>query len=130
MIDINQMREREIIRYLGYKKIQPDEQVMMLIHQCMEDVAHGSAAPYISAFCTYTSVCRSYAGRWCGAFKQQSGTKLKRLQRGHFLCGNAWSRNRSFDGTLFEIKYHKGSSTSVHGSRGHRVLLQLVSKEY
>ena len=39
MIDINQMREREIIRYLGYKKIQPDEQVMMLIHQCMEDVA-------------------------------------------------------------------------------------------
>ena len=39
MIDINQMREREIIRYLGYKKIPPDEQVMMLIHKCMEDVA-------------------------------------------------------------------------------------------
>ena len=39
MIDINQMREREIIRYLGYKKIQPDEQVMMLIHQCMEDLS-------------------------------------------------------------------------------------------
>ena len=128
MIDINQMREREIIRYLGYKKIQPDEHVNSSVHgRCCAD---GSAAPYISAFCTYTSVCRSYAGRWCGAFKQQSGTKLKRLQRSHFLCGNAWSRNRSFDGTLSEIKYHKGSSTSVNGSRGHRVLLQLVSKEY
>ena len=131
MIDINQMREREIIRYLGYKKIQPDEQVMMLIHQCMEDVARTAQPRHIyRRFCTYTSVCRSYAGRWCGAFKQQSGTKLKRLQRSHFLCGNAWSRNRSFDGTLSEIKYHKGSSTSVNGSRGHRVLLQLVSKEY
>ena len=129
MIDINQMREREIIRYLGYKKIQPDEQVMMLIHQCMEDVAR-TAQPrhiYRRFALTHLSAGHMQAG---GAFKQQSGTKLKRLQRGHFLCGNAWSRNRSFDGTLFEIKYHKGSSTSVNGSRGHRVLLQLVSKEY
>ena len=39
MIEIEQMREREIIRYLGYRKIQPDEQVMALIHQCMEEVA-------------------------------------------------------------------------------------------
>ncbi len=39
MIEIEQMREREIIRYLGYKNIQPDEQVMTLIHQCMEEVA-------------------------------------------------------------------------------------------
>ena len=47
MIDINQMREREIIRYLGYKKIQPDEQVMMLIHQCMEDVARTAQPRHI-----------------------------------------------------------------------------------
>ena len=126
MIDINQMREREIIRYLGYKKIQPDEQVMMLIHQCMEDVAR-TAQPrhiYRRFALTHLSAGHMQAGG------VELGTKLKRLQRGHFLCGNAWSRNRSFDGTLSEIKYHKGSSTSVNGSRGHRVLLQLVSKEY
>ena len=39
MIEVEQMREREIIRYLGYKKIQPDEKVTALIHQCMEEVA-------------------------------------------------------------------------------------------
>lgn len=38
MIEPGKMREREIIRYLGYKKIQPDEQVITLIHQCMEEV--------------------------------------------------------------------------------------------
>lgn len=32
------MREREIIRYLGYKKISPDEQVMEMIHQCMDEL--------------------------------------------------------------------------------------------
>ena len=32
------MREREIIRDLGYKKVQPDEQGMSLIHQCMAEV--------------------------------------------------------------------------------------------
>ncbi len=40
MIELERLREREIIRYLGYKKILPDEQVMSLIHQCMEEVAH------------------------------------------------------------------------------------------
>ena len=38
MIEPGKMREREIIRYLGYKKIQRDEQVITLIHQCMEEV--------------------------------------------------------------------------------------------
>lgn len=38
MIELKKLREREIIRYLGYRKIVPDEQVMTLIHQCMEEV--------------------------------------------------------------------------------------------
>ena len=57
MIDINQMREREIIRYLGYKKIQPDEQVMMLIHQCMEDVARTAQPRHIYIGVLHLHIC-------------------------------------------------------------------------
>ena len=120
MIDINQMREREIIRYLGYKKIQPDEQVMMLIHQCMEDVARTAQPRHIY---------RRFALTHLSAGHMQAG--------GVELLSNSLERNLKdcsevifFAATLSEIKYHKGSSTSVNGSRGHRVLLQLVSKEY
>ena len=64
MIEIDQMREREIIRYLGYKKIQPDEKVMTMIHQCMEEVAR-TAQPrhiYRRSALTHLSVGHMQAG--------------------------------------------------------------------
>ena len=42
-----EINEKEIIRYLGYGKVTPDEQTMVLIKECMEKVQEVMTPRYV-----------------------------------------------------------------------------------